>query len=506
MKVASRSIVFAALLAAFALPSKASASPLFEVVGPLGGNAGFQGVVSGPGAASTYFDPALLADARDEVLLGFSLASEQMGVTLEGRDGGSVPLIVAGRNILVPSGSGFQPLPNAVVPTQWLAQGCPAGTQAGQCPAPGFAPRPRQGQGTSGVTRSYLVLGFVKRLVRDRLTLGAYGMLPISSFTTAQAFYPDEREALFSNSLHPELYGDRMTAVSMAFGASFEILPELSIGASASLTLSNTAVAKSYVQDASDYSTLLTDTQVSTTVGVAPTVGVRWRPAPWLRIAGAIHAPEQLTVGTTIQSTLPSGTDAGATQNDVFDWMPWQVSTGVEADVDRRHDQTLSVVASLTYSFWSSYVDRHGDSPSIYGADLAWRDTASGAVGVRETRGPVRTFLDLRYVPSPVPEQVGRSNYVDNDRFGVTAGGDVTLRLPAGLRPGLQFFADRLVPRSNRKDDARIVDELPDNAVTGGTHDPVPGARGLQTNNPGWPGFSSGGFIWGGTVTLSVPL
>ncbi len=142
----------------------------------------------------------------------------------------------------------------------------------------------------------------------------------------------------------------------------------------------------------------------------------------------------------------------------------------------------------------------------MYGADLAWHDTLSGAVGLRETYRSGRAFLDFRYVPSPVPEQVGRSNYVDNDRFGVALGGDVGLHLPANIRPGFQVFADRLIPRSNQKNDARVLDELPDGAVFGGTHDPVPGAKGLQTNNPGWPGFSSGGWIWGGTVTISVPL
>jgi len=501
------SIAFTLSLAAAALlPRAAQASPLIELAGPVGGNAGVQGVVSGPGAASTYFNPALLADADDGVLLGFSLVSEQMGITLQGRNGGDVPAVVSGRNILVPAPSGLQPLPNDVVPTQWLQQGCPAGTQANQCPAPGFGARPRQGQGTSGVTRSYLVLGLVKTLVRDRFTLGLYGMLPVSSFTQAQAFYPDEREALFSNSLHPELYGDRLTAVSIAFGAAFQILPELSVGAAVSLALSSAATSQDYIQDATNYSTLLTNNKVSTTVDVAPTIGVRWRPTSWLRIGGTIHAPESFDVNTTIDSTLPTGTESGATQKNVFDWMPWQVALGAEADVVRRGRERLSVVGSINYGFWSQYLDRHGDSPSMYGADLAWHDTLSGAVGLRETYRSGRAFLDFRYVPSPVPEQVGRSNYVDNDRFGVALGGDVGLHLPANIRPGFQVFADRLIPRSNQKNDARVLDELPDGAVFGGTHDPVSGAKGLQTNNPGWPGFSSGGWIWGGTVTISVPL
>lgn len=118
----------------------------------------------------------------------------------------------------------------------------------------------------------------------------------------------------------------------------------------------------------------------------------------------------------------------------------------------------MSVVGSLDYGFWSSYQDRHGQSPAMYGPDLAWRDTMSGALGVRHEYKDARAFVD------------------------------------------------RFVPRYQQKDSSRIVDELPDGSVFGNTHDPVPGASGLQTNNPGWPGFSSGGWIWGGAVTLSMPL
>ncbi|MEO7110980.1 MAG: hypothetical protein ABI183_11130, partial [Polyangiaceae bacterium] len=186
----------------------------------LGDNAGAQGVVSGPGAASSYFNPALLTDAEETVLIAFALVSEQVGVTLDGRPGGDVPLAVGGRDVVSPNGT---PIPNEVVPTQWLSQGCEAGNKAGQCPSPGFPARPRQGAGSSGKTRTYLTLGLVKHLVKDRLTIGLYGMFPVSSFTTAQAFYPDSREALFSNSLHPEMYGDRLTAISFVLGAGFKV-------------------------------------------------------------------------------------------------------------------------------------------------------------------------------------------------------------------------------------------------------------------------------------------
>jgi hypothetical protein len=390
-----------------------------------------------------------------------------------------------------------------VVPTQWLQQGCATATGQAQCT---FAARPRQGQGSSGTTRSYLTLGITKRLIPDRLTLGLYAMLPLSSFTTAQAFYPDEREALFSNSLHPELYGDRLTSVSVVAGAAFKLLPSLSIGASISLSLASTASSQDYVQDATNYSTLLLNNSIGTTVNVAPTVGVRWSPVSWLRLGGVLHSPEQFTVNTTIDATLPSGTESSTTQTNVFDWMPWSVGVGAEAQVVRRGDYALAVVGSFSYAFWSAYLDRHGDSPSMYGPEYAFHDVGSGAVGIRPAYKDARGYLDLRYLPSPVPEQTGRSNYVDNDRFGVGIGADVALHLPTVIRPGLQFFADRFIPRDNQKDPSKLVDELPDGAVYSGSLAPVPGSRGLQTNNPGWPGFSSGGWLWGVTASISIPL
>ena len=505
MKTCKLHLICGVFLGVFAgFSSNADASPLLQQTQSIGDNAGAQGVVAGPGAASTYFNPALLTEAEENFLLSFALISEQVGVTLDGRRGGDVPLAVGGRDVVTPNGT---PLPNEVVPTQWLSQGCPAGTKSGQCPAPGFPARPRQAAGSSGKTRTYLTLGFVKHLVKDRLTIGLYGMLPLSSFTTAQAFYPDSREALFTNSLHPEMYGDRLTSISLVFGAGFKVLPNLSLGAGLSLGLTNTAASATYVRNATDYSTLLLDNSVTTQVNLSPEFGVRYAPTKWLKIGGAVHAPESFNVDTTIDATLPSGTESKGTVSNVFDWMPWMVDVGAEADVLTTTHSKLSVDASIKYAFWSSYEDRQDQSPSMYGPNLGFHDTLSGTVGTRFQRGPARGFIDLSYTPSPVPEQIGESNYVDNDKVGLMTGADVMLKLgPTRLRPGVQLFVNRLIYRHNTKDDALMTDQVPDDAIYGSTHDPVLGAKGLQTNNPGWPGFSSQGWIWGGAITLEVPL
>lgn len=485
--------------------SSASASPLMDTTGAVGGNAGAQGVVSGPGAASTYFNPALLIDAEDGFLISYGIVSEQMGVTLDGRPAGSdVPLAVGDRDVI--SGNGAS-LPNDRVPTAWLQAGCNGGTEPGDCPSPGFAARPRQARGSSGKTRTYLTLGLVKRIAKDRASIGLYTMLPVSSFVTARSFYADEREALFSNSLHPELYGDRLTSLSFAGGGAFQVLPSLSVGLSVTLALANAATASTYVRDASNYDLLLLNTATRTQVDIAPILGARWTPSSGYRFGATIHSPQSFELETTVSATLPAGTESGTTRRDVYHWMPWRVGVGAEIDVVERGAYRMAVTGSLTHAFWSSYEDRHGARPSSYGADLAWSDTTSGSLGVRHFYRGARGFLDLSFSPSPVPEQVGRSSYVDNDRVGISAGADVKVPLAGSfVRPGLKLGAARLVPRHHTKDSSRMVDELPDDAVFDSTRDPVPGAAGVQTNSPGYPGYRSAGYLWTGMFTLEVPF
>ena len=490
--------------------SPASASPLVDLVGSIGDNAGGQGVVSGPGAASTYFNPAMLMDADENVLLSFVLVTQQIGVTLDGRDGGDVPPIVGLRHLINPTTG--QPIPNTVVPTQWLNQGCPPGMGPGQCTAPGFPKRPRQDAGDGQPTKTYLAAGLVKRLIKDRLTFGFYGMIPLTSFTTAHSFYPDEREALFSNSLHPELYGDRLTSVSISLGAGLRLLPDLSIGVSFALGLANTAASSAYVPDATDYSKLLLSNNINTTTSLGTTFGTYYKPVSWFRVGGVIKTPEQFSITTSISSTLPSGTESTGTITNIVDYMPWMVVGGVEADIVSRGEYTMSVTGSAKWANWSTYEDRVGDSPSIYaaptpGSNLGWHDTVSPSLGVRHKYKFFRGYIDFTYVPSPVPVQVGRSNYVDNDRAGAFLGGDFDVHFGSThLRPGVQLFGNRLITRYNHKNDSLIVDELPDNAIDQSTNKAVPGAAGLQTNNPGWPGFSSEGWVYGGMVTLGIPL
>ncbi|CAN5151773.1 hypothetical protein BH09MYX1_BH09MYX1_20870 [soil metagenome] len=496
-------IAFAIALATLSLSTSASATPTLDTLGPVGSRGGFTSAVSDPSAASAYFNPAMLGDAKDDFLLGFSVLTEQISLTLDGRrSGGDVPLAVGGRDIVGPGG---QPIPNQTVPTQWLQEGCETGTNVGQCPAPAFAKRARQAAGSSNKTYAYLTLGAVKQLVKDRLTIGLFLTLPLVNLTTARSFYNDEREALFGNSLHPELYGDRLTEISIALAASFRILKGLDFGLGTTIGLSNQASAQTYVRESANYDSLLLNNDIAVQAALSPIVGVRWTPIDRLRFGGVLHAPHSLEIDASIGAPLPTGTSSATTRKQVHDWLPWRIGIAAEADFLKTAHYTGTVAAQVEWGAWSGYQDRHGASPQDYGADLAWKNTLTWSVGVKHHWKSLAGYMDFQYAPSPVPLQVGQSNYVDSDRFGAATGASLDFTLGGvHLRPGIQLVGYRMAYRYQKKDDARLVDELPDGSRFGSTGDPVPGARGLQTNNPGWPGFTSEGWVYGGSLVLDV--
>jgi hypothetical protein len=185
---------------------------------------------------------------------------------------------------------------------------------------------------------------------------------------------------------------------------------------------------------------------------------------------------------------------------------------GAEFDLIKSAHYTLGVGGEVRWMNWSTYQDRHGETPAhvnaVNGVDnhaADFSDTFVYSIGVRHKWKKVRGYIDWQWAPTPVKDQTGRSNYVDSDRFGVAFGGDFEAVVGGvRLRPGLQLTAYRLAWRNTIKDSSKIPDELPDDSRSSLTGDPIAGSKGLQTNNPGYPGFGMDGWIYGGTVSLAV--
>jgi hypothetical protein len=497
-------LIISLTLGALAWAGEAAASPLLDLTGGSDGIGGMQGRTVGGAASSAYFNPALLARAPFGFTVGVLTAVEEIGISVDGRPG---------TEFAVPDG-----LANASHADGSALAGVPIGTnelqngRAAHGLTPALAARPRQAAGSGHQAYTYELVGIVAKLFEDRLGVGIYAIVPNGDFTTLNASYPDEREQYFSNSLHPELYGDRMTSLSLAFGAGYRLADNFSIGLGATLSLRAMVGAPTYVANAGALQNLQIDTDAKVNVAVSPNLGVAYDPTSRLHLTGTVHTPEQVEMGINFTFLLATGLQQGSTFTLLYDYMPWQFGTGAAYDIVKDADDTVTVAATAVYGKWSDYRDRHNEAPiDAY----RWYDTITPTAGLRYVHQTTRAFVDVQYKPSPVPLQTGRSDYVDNDRLGAGVGLDYGFSyLHTSMRIGLQANAFWLVPRHQTKIPtpsepdgfnhypALVTDEVPDDAQIGGA--PVAGAQGLQTNNPGFPGFGSQGAIVTGGLFFTV--
>ncbi|HMI88750.1 MAG TPA: hypothetical protein VK550_31945, partial [Polyangiaceae bacterium] len=333
----------------------------------------------------------MLPRAREGVELGWFVLNDSISVTLDGRSHGVDVSDTVLRDI------GGRPVPP--LPTAWLERGCTpmAGSSLG-CDTT-LQPQPRQSVGSSGNTRAYQVIGLVNHVFERYLTYGLYTLVPLGPFVSANSFFNDEREQYFSNSLHPELYSDRLTAMALAFGVGSQPLDWLSLGVSFTLNLANTAAASTYVGNANDISgTLQLATKLDVLAGIAPHFAAVVEPFEPLHLSVTVHTPQMMSIETTSGSYLPSGDRQTAQREAVHAWLPWIVGIGAAYDVFRGEHHTFALTATGTYQLWSKYKNRQGEHPL---PGYEWSDIPTVAAGVRHTyRGVLATFLDGVYQPS----------------------------------------------------------------------------------------------------------
>lgn len=480
-------------------PAAASASPLFELVGDPSGQGGLTARVNADGPAAAYFNPALLAEATDGFALGVYILGQQLGVIVDGRGTSD---LCAGGACDVPSVDdrgpesfrhemSGEPISDPTIPTAWLQNGHDT-----------LGARPRQAAGSGDQTRAYQTVGLVAPIFKKRVVLGLFAMIPLGEFTTAKAFYNDEREQYFSNSVHPELYGDRLTATSLAFGGGIKVRKDLSVGATFTLSLANQASAPVYVSNLNNLDTVLLDSDIAVKASVAPHFGVAWKPVEKARVAATVHTEQAFRISTGFNYTLATGSEQSTTLHFTHSYMPLTVATGGSYQIS----DAIAATGVASYARWSSYRDRHDDNP---GGEYEWSDTLSGAAGVRIHAGKLAARLDVAFVPTPVPPQTGRTNYADSDRLGASGGLETSFTLwGSKFRAGVDLLAHRVFRNHVTKfvdtnNPELVIDEVPDDAVDVlGTA--VPNRTGLQTNNPGFPGFAFGGWILGGGVRLQI--
>ena len=492
------------------LPLRAAATPLFELVGDPLGDGGLSARHTGPGPASAYFNPALLPHAEERIEAGVLVVYDGIEIDAAPRSDPSTRVPTSATGAFRDGGGALEPVSPPPIPTAWLEAGCAADCEQALVDDP-LTARPRQEAPETGGTHSYVAIGIVDQLLEEALVFGLYVLVPTGKLTRATGFYNDEREQYFSNSVHPELFADRYEATSVAFGLGSRPIEWLSFGISFTLAFDNVANAPTFVPDASRYEDLLISNEVDAKQSLAPHFGIAVEPIDDLLLTATLHTGQSLAIEAGFSSFLPDGSDQQAVRRFRHHHQPWSASLGAAYRLRFQPWHALALTAGGTFTRWSDYRDRHDEQP---GGAYAWSDTITPTLGARHRWGNTESRLDLRWFPSPAPEQTGRSNHVDNDRLGVA--GAVHYRFGLfgmAMRAGVTAHAHRLLPREHTKripaggatDDELVRDEVPDDAVERlSTSTPVDPRDGLQTNNPGFPGFESLGWVVGGGASLAV--
>jgi long-chain fatty acid transport protein len=336
--------------------------------------------------------------------------------------------------------------------------------------------------------------------IAPNLSIGASFFLPLQSALVMRTHFVDERDRYDDNSLELELLSSRLRRFDAQVGASYHTSKRVDFGAS--LTIAPTAGLSNTItlEDAANQENAQINLQADTGANLGWNLGVRITPHPGLHVGVAHRSPVFIEL-TGENAIFVQGTqDAEGNPQQLvqtFSFVPSYTPARTTMAL-AWHWKSALINLDAHYTRWSDYIDTQGATPGF-------RDTFSASLGAKvEVSTAHHVMLGASYIPSPVPEQTARTNYVDNDRLMGSLGAEHQL-LPHfalgwftqvhWLRPRTHHKQVRDVYPDCRDDPRGLCDEVPDDTADGRSGTPYPEAEGLQTGNPGFPGFSSGGFL-----------
>lgn len=347
-----------------------------------------------------------------------------------------------------------------------------------------------------------LNIGAVTPVIFEGLHAGFSIFLPLPTPVTLDTYFADERERYFSNQLHFERIGPKIHQLDIEFGLGYQVTDWLSVGVGAAYLPGFGVNTGIYLPDATDQEEADINAEIETENGWGLLAGTTVSLPGDISVGASFRDSTALRLSTSNELQL-NGVTAGepvlqqATWTPIFS--PARVRLGVQwAPGDWAFD------ADVRYTLWSGYEDSQSDETNF-------RNVFSGAMGM-EFAYTERTKLrgGIGYQPSPIPAQTGRTNYVDNDRLHVSLGaghgfqwGETEVEVAWYLR--FQSLLRRETIKAQRDgypdcgpNTDLLCDEVPDDLADPQTGKPFPEARGLQTGNPGFPGFVAGG--WNGSL------
>lgn len=342
-----------------------------------------------------------------------------------------------------------------------------------------------------GVTNMYgLYISGKHNLKFENFALGFGIYLPTNRIHLEKSYFPDERESYFTNKIHPELYGVRSEGESIYLAAAYRIFNNLSFGAGSIMKINSFAPSYQYLPSISKTNEMHLNLSAEEKIKIFPLLGIFYKPFNNLNIGLSYRSSTYFKIVSRSYTEVKGLTKPGkpniSEEIFVFQYTPDEY-TGSLTYIYKN----LLFTTDIVYEKYSDYRDSHNQKPI-----KPFKDIVSVHFG---TEYILKDFLLLRggyfFHPTPVPEQDGRTNYADTDTHYLTLGSGLkwhyeSWRLHLDIYSLFMYFEKRENKKSNNSLDP-VIDE--DTST-----------EGLQTKNPGYPGFSMSGFGYGGGISLSI--
>lgn len=374
--------------------------------------------------------------------------------------------------------------------------------------------RLRPATGSDDLENIYdFTLGAVGSFGLENLRVGVAVALPMNRLGRQASHFGDEREQYASNRVGFELLGERSQHQVILVGVGYRLLPWLSVGAAMSVMPSGKAVSSVYLADATQQKNVQIAVNNDQIGQAEPIFGITAQPTDRLRLGLSYRAANWFGLDLENQIQIKGfQADAGSFPvvqrvGMVLNYSPAQLTLGMAGQW-----QKLTLSLDAVYSRWSLYRDTQGqpvgEASEFSAPGLGFRDVVSVRGGVEYQASADRKVRGgLAWEPTPIPDQVGRTNFVDNDRLVATAGASHLLDLlgkqvEIAWHVGVHHLAARdtnkaaLASYPSCADGVtQLCDELPDDTKDPATGLQTSAATGLQTGNPGFPGWTSSGTL-----------
>ncbi|MCX5866649.1 MAG: outer membrane protein transport protein [Proteobacteria bacterium] len=328
-----------------------------------------------------------------------------------------------------------------------------------------------------------VVVGLASDLGIPKFRLGALIYSPVNRLQLQHSYYTNAQEYFLTNRLYFSLIGDVTQVQTIIIGGGYQLFPSFSLGLGFSISILTHLMESVYQPNLLNANEVYVNMNSYQSNEVSPILGLYFQASPMIRLGISYRGASVFPIQGEAQVRL-GGINDPLNPDDYFtqkiDSYLFYSPDKISGSVGLIFSPTLSLELGIDWFRWSGY--RNTQDVSISGEDdPPVRDSANLRAGIEKQDEKERRFwAGLIYAPSPIPSQARIQNLVDNDRLAFSFGVGYPLKfLGKTIRGDLGCQWQHLFGRSVTK----IGDP--------NSYDADPYTEGVQ--NPGYPGYSSGG-------------